>query len=363
MKIAAVLRCFTRKGSCRYAVEVFTHFVRKGHEVHVYSNSWDKGLESTGIRFHKIPAIKGNFFLQEVSFMLLVTAMLKLKKYDLVYSQPGRFFSPDIAGVHICATKGISGYVPSGISERLLYMTEKHNLKKCRKVIAVSNRIKSELVANYAVPEGKISVIHNGINLKEFSPAGKGVKSEMREKFGIPSDAFVLLFVGNPFSRKGLEYVIRAMPLIAAKHPFLFVVGNDDITLYEGMIKELQLEGRIKHIRSTGSISEAYWAADAFVFPTLYEPFGLVISEAMASGLPVVTSRSAGAAEIMKDGKDGLLLDYPRDPKRIAEKVNLLVNNVQLGGDISKSALDKVRQYSWDTVAQKWLDVFLESRK
>lgn len=363
MKIAVVLRCFTRKGSCRYAVEVFTHFVRKGHEVHIYSNSWDKSLEETGMTFHKIPAIKGNFFLQEVSFMLLATAMLKLKKYDLVYSQPGRFFSPDIAGVHICATKGIIGCVPSGLSEKLLYMIEKHNLKKCRKVIAVSNRIKSELMANYAVLEGKISVIHNGINLKEFFPAGKGVKSEIREKFNIPSDAFVLLFVGNPFSRKGLEHVIRAMPLIAAKHPFLFIVGNDDITPYEGMIKELQLEGHIKHIRSIGSISEAYWAADVFVFPTLYEPFGLVISEAMASGLPVVTSGDAGAAEIMEDGKDGLLLDDPRDPKHIADKVNLLVNNIRLGDDISKSALDKVRQYSWDIVAQKWLDVFLESRK
>jgi len=362
MKIAAVLRCFTRKGSCRYAVEVFTHFIRKGHEVHVYSNSWDKELEKTGLHFHKIPSIKGNFILQELSFMVFATSIMKFKKYDLVYSQPGRFFSPDVAGVHICATNGIIGQLPKEPSQRVLYMIERRNLKKCKKIIAVSEHIKMELVSNYSVPPEKVTVIHNGINTEEFRPATEKERTSAREMFGIPKEAFVILFAGKPFSRKGLEYLMRAMPFIKRK-AFLFIVGNEEIEKYANLIKESRLEERLKHVKFMEKISDAYHAADMFVFPTIYEPFGLVITEAMASGLPVITSRTSGAAEIMEDGKDGLLLDDPTDANEIAAKINRLIDDSGLREELRKTELQKLGDYSWDNVAQRWLDVFEMAEK
>jgi glycosyltransferase involved in cell wall biosynthesis len=141
---------------------------------------------------------------------------------------------------------------------------------------------------------------------------------------------------------------------------FLFIVGNDDIRQYAGIIKELNLENRIKHVRSVDSISAAYHAADVFIFPTLYEPFGLVITEAMASGLPVITSGTSGAAEIMEDGMDGLLLDNPRDAGMIAKRINQLIADPAFRSKLGKAASQKAASYTWDVVAEKWLSVFKE---
>lgn len=356
MRVAFVLRYITEKGSSKYAVEVIRHMQKKGYEVHAFANKWDR---MKNVHFHKIPVFSGNFFIREFLMMTLSTIIVNLQRYkfDAVYSQPGRFFSPDIAGVHTCATGG-TGSKPKNIVNKIWYEIEKFNLKKAKKIIAVSNAIKSELVKNYSVPEEKITVIHNGVNLSEFSLNNKqNIRLETRKKYKIGKNEILLLFVGNPFSRKGLEYVIRALPVV--KNAKLLVIGrHDDITPYLRLSDSLGVKKKVIYMEFVNKISDCFKSSDIFVFPTLYEPFGLVITEAMASGLPVVVSRRAGAAELIEDGREGLLLDNPRNPGEVAEKVNMLIKNKKLRSKISKQARKVVEEYTWDKVAEKWLKVF-----
>jgi glycosyltransferase involved in cell wall biosynthesis len=99
-------------------------------------------------------------------------------------------------------------------------------------------------------------------------------------------------------------------------------------------------------------------AADLFVLPTLYEPFGMAVLEAMASGLPVVTSRTAGVAELITDREDGLLLDDPTDATAIATAVHLLVDSPELREHLGRTAREKVSGYSWDYVVRETLNVY-----
>ncbi len=356
MRIAFVLRHITDKGSSKYAVEVIRRMLKKGHEIHVFANKWD---DIEGVHFHKIPVFTGNFLIQEISLILLSTIIVNLQrhKFDAVYSQPGRFFSPDVAGVHICATGG--GSRPKGVLNGILYIIEKFNLGRAKKIIAVSNSIKNELARNYSIPEEKITVIHNGVDLSRFS-RDKSARLEIRKKFGAGKNEVLLLFVGNPFGRKGLEYAIRALPI--AKDSKLLVIGRDNIEPYLKLAERLKAEKRILYLKFAEDISDYFSAADIFVFPTLYEPFGLVITEAMASGLPVIVSKCAGAAELIDDGKEGLLLDNPRNEKEIAEKINRLIKDKKLRNKIVRQARNVAERNSWDEASKKWLRVFEEMR-
>ncbi len=357
MKIAFVLRYITEKGSSKYAVEVIRRMLKKGHEVHVFANKWDN-IE--GVRFHKIPVLPFSFYAQELSFMLLSTLIVNFqrRRFDSVYSQPGRFFSPDIAGVHICATGGAGK--PRVLANKVLYEMEKFNLNRAKKIIAISNAIKKELMENYRVPEEKIAVIYNGVNTEKFSLKNmEHARDKTRKGFGIKKGEALLLFVGNPFSRKGLEYAIRALPQIE-KAKLLVIGRHDNIAPYLELAEKLGVKEKIIYKEFVEKIQECFAASDAFLFPTLYEPFGLVITEAMASGLPVITSKAAGAAELIKDGKSGLLLDNPKDPGEIAEKANMLIKDKSLANKIKKEARCIAEEYDWDKAAEKWIDVFEE---
>ncbi len=358
MRIAFVLRHITDKGSSKYAVEVIKYMLKKGHEIHVFANKWD---DIKGVRFHKIPVFTKNFLIQEFSLIFLSTLIVNMQRYrfDAVYSQPGRFFSPDVAGVHICATGG--GNKPKGILNRMLYEIEKINLKRAKRIIAVSNAIKNELVKNYCIPKEKIAAIHNGVNLKEFSLQNKNIRLEIRKRYKIKENEILLLFVGNPFSRKGLKYLIRALHILKRKNARLMIIGHDDdITPYMKLAEKLGIREKITYIEFVERVSDYFSAADIFVFPTLYEPFGLVITEAMASGLPVVVSRCAGAAELIEDGKSGLLLDNPKNPEEIAEKINMLIKDKRLRNRLYIQARNAAERHGWERAAERWLKVFEE---
>jgi UDP-glucose:(heptosyl)LPS alpha-1,3-glucosyltransferase len=167
----------------------------------------------------------------------------------------------------------------------------------------------------------------------------------------------VLLFVGWEFKRKGLQYIIEALSKLD-KSVKLLVVGGDDPLKFQLLAQHLGVSARVSFVGHKGDVKAYYAASDIFVFPSEYEPFGLVITEAMAAGLPVITMRSAGAAEIITSGQDGVLLEN-HDPASIAYAVQSLINwksQERLGGAARKTAL----RYSWDALTEKTLNVFKE---
>jgi glycosyltransferase involved in cell wall biosynthesis len=121
---------------------------------------------------------------------------------------------------------------------------------------------------------------------------------------------------------------------------------------------DLRVKDRIIFTGFVKNINSYFAASDIFVFPTTYEPFGLVITEALASGLPVVTSKLAGASELITDGYDGMLLSNPKASREIAEKIILLVEDEKLRRVMGSNARKTAEKYSWGEVARRTLEVY-----
>jgi len=366
MKIGIVIRCCRNFGSSRYVVETSKYFARD-NELHVFTNNWDP-LDKR-ITIHRIPTIPSNYYIYEGLFFSLSTLALKFHSFDVTLAQPTRYLSPDVGEMQFVYREWLKYVIKNKMyvspGGRILALIERHNIKKAKKLIAISNRVKNDILKNYTVPEEKVRVIYSGVNLEEFNPKHRSkYGEEIRKQYNIPLDDLVLLFIGHPFHRKGLEFLIRSLPLVNLNNIKVLVFGKDDPEPYQKLISNLRLQDKIIfHTSLTSEIYKYFAASDIFVLPTLYEPFGLVILEAMASGLPVVTSQIAGAAEIIEDERDGLWLKNPKDFKEIAEKLNYLIINDKVRKQIGKKARKKAEQYSWERTAKGMLEVFEEVAK
>ena len=145
------------------------------------------------------------------------------------------------------------------------------------------------------------------------------------------------------------------MPGSAAK---LLVVGWGNIATYQNLAKHCKIERRVIFTGPTREAWKYYAASDVYLLPSLYEPFGLSILEAMASGLPVLASRDCGAADLIRDGVDGLLINHPTDVAEISAKLGALLRDGELIARLGRQARCTARQYTWDRVARETVEVY-----
>jgi UDP-glucose:(heptosyl)LPS alpha-1,3-glucosyltransferase len=183
------------------------------------------------------------------------------------------------------------------------------------KIIAISNMIKQDIIKWYNVPGGEITVVYNGVDTERFHPRNGRYREEVRSRHGIANE-FVILFVSNNFKLKGLEFLMRALARIKEEGftPFrLLILGKDRQKPYLQLAKHLGIPEEVIFAGSTQEPEKYYGAADLFVHPAFYDAFSLAVLEALASGLPVITTASAGASEILNHGEDGFVLKKIKD--------------------------------------------------
>lgn len=150
-------------------------------------------------------------------------------------------------------------------------------------------------------------MIYNSIDSTRFVPAEEAQRIALRQQFGLPTDAVIFCFVGSGFERKGLASAIRAVAGTAA---WLIVVGQDKAERrYRDLARSLGCEGQIRFLGMQKETLPFYQLSDGLLLPTLYDPFPNVILEAMACGLPVITSESCGGAEFIQQGQNGFYCD------------------------------------------------------
>jgi UDP-glucose:(heptosyl)LPS alpha-1,3-glucosyltransferase len=167
-----------------------------------------------------------------------------------------------------------------------------------------------------------------------------------------------MVFVGWEFRRKGLATVLEAMAAISFNRPNLLVVGGDSIQPFMKQAKRLEIVDWIHFVGAQSNILPYLWSSDIFVFPTRYEPFGIVIAEAMAAGLPVVTSRCAGASEWIEEGIEGYPLNDPFDSKELAGAISRILYDKEMLVRMGKAAQRKAQMLDWDRVAEMTLEVY-----
>jgi len=229
---------------------------------------------------------------------------------------------------------------------------EKQAFSQAKSIIAVSEKVAEELVS-IGVPRQKIRVIVNGVDLQEFTP---GVTS--RSLLGLPENVNLALFAGDiRISRKNLDTVLHALVKVPELH--LAVVGGTQDSPYPAMAKALNISERVHFLGYRHDMPQIQRASDLFVFPSRYEPFGLVVIEAMASGLPVITATTTGAADLLNPDS-GIVLEDCDDVEALARALQLLDSDRSLRQQMGKVARTIAEQHSWSTMAQTYLNIFEE---
>jgi glycosyltransferase involved in cell wall biosynthesis len=224
------------------------------------------------------------------------------------------------------------------------------------RVIAVSQGLKNDLVESYGLGDEDVLVVPNGVDLDEFAPANRGRwRAETRARLGIPTEAAVLLFVGGDWFRKGVDHIVGALAKLQDLDARLLLVGEggEDVLAYSGAYE--QVRSRVIHCGTTQKVALLYAAADLFVFPSYYEAFPLVALEAVASGLPLLTSRINGVEELIEDGVEGYFVEF--DAEDIAAKARRLIEDPSLRAAMGGAARAKAAQYTWDHTAARFLEV------
>jgi UDP-glucose:(heptosyl)LPS alpha-1,3-glucosyltransferase len=226
-----------------------------------------------------------------------------------------------------------------------------------RRIVAISERVRSQLKEHYHVADEQIVTIPNGINLSRFDPANARLRSEARSSFGIPEDVPLVLFVGSQFRLKGLEFAIRGLAEMKTR-AFLLVVGGDNNAPFKRLAEQLNISDRVIFAGARSDLPGIYPAADAFVLPTLYETFALVCLEAMASGLPVLASPVGGIEDYLIDGVNGFHIQ--RDAQDIALRLDQVLNDPTLHARLRENGLATAQNYSWEKIAKQYLNLFNE---
>jgi len=218
-------------------------------------------------------------------------------------------------------------------AERAMYASP-----RLRAVICISEMVKQNVMRHYGVAEERLHVIYGSIDCTAFHP---GLRDEyrtgLRKRHGIPESAPVALFVGSGFERKGVAGFLAAVAKVDGL--FGLVVGHDKhIARHRAAASRLGLAGRVIFTGGISDVRPCYAASDVFLMPTLYEPFGLVFGEAMACGLPVITSPQAGAADWIRHGVNGFVVD-PLDIPAMAVAINRALNAPGMGALARQSVL------------------------
>jgi glycosyltransferase involved in cell wall biosynthesis len=227
-----------------------------------------------------------------------------------------------------------------------------------KKVVAVSNSIRQQLIENYPIDPSRIQVIPPGVDVAEFAVPKAFDSQKLRRELGIPQHVPLMVFVGWEFGRKGLSTVLEAMGKVTSTESHLLVVGGGQKRSFERHAGSLGIANRVRFVGAQSDVRPYLWGSDLFVFPTRYEPFGMVIAEAMAAGLPVITSKYAGASEWIDDGVEGILLHDPYDSAELARAMDCLLLDPGRMSAMVEAARSKADVFDWDRVAEKTLELY-----
>jgi UDP-glucose:(heptosyl)LPS alpha-1,3-glucosyltransferase len=217
--------------------------------------------------------------------------------------------------------------------------------RQLKLAIAVSNCVRDDLIATFKLQPSKVVTLYNGVDYARFArTASPECRAATRSELGLPDSLPIIAFVGNGFGRKGLRFLIEAWTKVG-RDAHLVVVGADQsIGRYRRLAERLGQSGRIHFVGAQPRIERVFTAVDACAMPSLFEPFGNVVVEAMAAGLPVLCSRQCGAAEVLPSTMREFIVDDPTDRDELAHRLNaLLAAPPELGRITSENA----RRFSW----------------
>jgi UDP-glucose:(heptosyl)LPS alpha-1,3-glucosyltransferase len=275
--------------------------------------------------------------------------LVRRDRPDVIHAQGLTCWSADVITAHICnaarSRTKVMQQRRAGLFIRLVTPLERrfYQQRRASQLIAISEATAHEIQSEYGWRR-PFTVLHHGTNTVQFRPAADAAETaSIRRQFNLPEGRWIWLFVGEAV--KGLRQVIEQLPDFPKAH--LLAITRSELGRYQTQARQLGVTDRITFFGYTPRPELAYRAADVFVYPSEYDPFGMVGSEAMASGLPVVLGRSIGVAELVHHGSNGLLCN-PDVPASIREQLARLEADPVATRNLGLTARETIIATSWE---------------
>ena len=363
MRIAFVVHDYTRTlGHSRYVVELAQRFARD-HDVHVFANRFER-LPS-GITGHRVPALRRSALLSIFSFPIPATLMVG-RGFDIVHAQGFTVGGADVVTAHICNARWLEArrLLEGGrvswkerLFGALVIPAERRALRaRGATVIAISGALREDLKRLYGV-SSPIAVVPHGVDARQFNVGVRDrFREAMRKELALGPGEVAFLYVGD--LRKGFAQAIRAVAMVGGAR--LIGVSRSDPREALRLAAAAGIAARVSVRPATSEIERCYAAADALVLPTPYDAFGMVITEAMACGLPVITTPMAGASELLSPGVEGILVDSAGDVDGLAAAMRTLAGDALLRERMGAAAAALMTAHTWDRVADRTMAVYRE---
>jgi UDP-glucose:(heptosyl)LPS alpha-1,3-glucosyltransferase len=340
MKVALVIeRLDPRLGGVeQWTWQFAQRLVQRGHEVHVVATRFAAETQQAGIVSHVVPAAGSRTRLAEH----LEQAVRRLP-VDVVHDT-GAGWHCDVFQPH--GGSRLASFEQNLLLEPRLLRPIKRRLAQYlpryrqfnrllrrqysgqgRKFLALSRMVADDIERFHRVRPEQVRLIYNGVDLERFTPALRTRhRQELRERLGV-RDEVLLLIVAHNFELKGVPTLLRAVGLLRRRgQPVrLAIAGGKRFAKYQRLAEQVGASTATTFLGRVDDAAPWYAAADIYVQPTFYDPCSLVVLEALASGLPVVTSRFNGAGELLTPGVDGYLVQDPADAEELAETLTPLL--------------------------------------
>jgi UDP-glucose:(heptosyl)LPS alpha-1,3-glucosyltransferase len=207
--------------------------------------------------------------------------------------------------------------------------------------------VRDDMIRYYKVPEDRIALVYNGVDCEQFSPAHRVIcRRCIRENLKLAAGDLMLLTVAHNFRLKGVGQLITAvsrLPKELRDRCHVVVAGKGFHYPYTRLADQLGMARQIHFVGAVDVPQEYYSAADIYCQPTFYDPCSLTVLEALASGLPVITTRYNGACELMENGREGFILDHPDDMDAFANHLKTLADpalRMAMGEAARRTALE-----------------------
>ena len=371
----------TRGGAETYIGDLSRRLAKDGHAVHLYACRWDASSLPSSMQFHKLDVAKGPRFLRPWRFAIACEKALasathdvsvgfdKTWGQDVLYPQGGlhaasryhnlKKFRNPIARFLASAGKNVD---PAAVSfarlERRQYLSDDNPA-----IVVNSRMVRAHFQRFYDISPDRVRVIPSAIDPLRFASDDRlKLREEERERWGVAPEMPVGLFVAMNYRLKGLAPLIRAVARVPKNQAFrIAVVGHPKFQRYERLAQKLGVEDRILFLGFRADPKHAYFAADFLVHPTFYDPCSLVALEALACGLPVITTAYNGASELLTEPDNGLIVPDPHDSEALAGAIARMLDT-----DYRRSASISARQaaaaWTFEHHYRALLDLFAEVR-
>ena len=385
MRIAIVSPFVDKKhGTERAIAELIEHLAsNSAHVVHVYSQQMED-LEFSAVQefknqhgnvcYRQISSFPGPHLFQFIAWYWR-NRRTRLKDqengrtFDAVFSPGINCSDADVIMVHAVfhrlarLQRRDGGWglrdIHRRIYYRLLCRLERKIYSNPRIALAaVSERTANQLAHYFG--RNDVRVIPNGVDVRTFYPAARlTARSTSRQHFHYSEHEIVVLLIGNDWRNKGLAVLLLATAKCADLPLRLLIVGGDDPAEWRGTISKLSLEHKVQFAGPSSNVLQFYGAADVLAAPSLEDSFNLPVLEAMACGLPVITSGEAGVASLLKQGEDCFILEQPGDAAALATYLTQLCKEETLRHKLGENAVRTAARFTWKKSVNE-LAMFME---